>query len=82
MGGHSLKCQELSQAPDSYGVAEGEGEGTRRGEEMGAAGRGRRLQRVALRGPLPPHLIWPPDSCQNQSQSRKWKDSGYYTEKR
>lgn len=80
MGGDGLKCQESTKAPDSYGMGEGEGEGTG-GEEMGAAGRGKRLQRGVLRWPLPPHLIQAPDSYQNQSQSRKWKNSGCHAEK-
>lgn len=33
IGGDGLKCQELTQAPDSYGMAEDEGEGTSRGRE-------------------------------------------------
>lgn len=43
MGEDGLKCQESTKAPDSYGMGEGEGEGTG-GEEMGAAGRGKRPQ--------------------------------------
>lgn len=43
IGGDGLKCQELTQALDSYGMAEGEGEGT-------SGGGGRRVDQAEVGG--------------------------------